>query len=201
MQIGCTDILSLLEKVGLFPLSFVVGGFLRPGKYGSVGNGKGGRRGADGQGEIASFRPEPRAASEGVEIVTLEIVGSKKAPTIRVYIDAAGGISFDELARTQAWVGDVMDELDPFPGAYMLEVSSPGIDRPLRTPEHFARFAGETVTVKTTGPIDGRSSFTGELLGFEDGCVMVAADGAGTFRIPYDNIKKARVKGTIDFSA
>ena len=138
---------------------------------------------------------EPRAASEGVEIVTLEIVGSKKAPTIRVYIDAAGGISFDELARTQAWVGDVMDELDPFPGAYMLEVSSPGIDR------HFARFAGETVMVKTTGPIDGRSSFTGELLGFEDGCVMVAADGAGTFRIPYDNIKKARVKGTIDFSA
>ena len=127
---------------------------------------------------------EPRAASEGVEIVTLEIVGSKKAPTIRVYIDAAGGISFDELARTQAWVGDVMDELDPFPGAYMLEVSS-----------------GETVTVKTTGPIDGRSSFTGELLGFEDGCVIVAADGADTFRIPYDNIKKARVKGTIDFSA
>ena len=74
-------------------------------------------------------------------------------------------------------------------------------DRPLRTPEHFARFAGETVTVKTTGPIDGRSSFTGELLGFEDGCVIVAADGADTFRIPYDNIKKARVKGTIDFSA
>ena len=61
--------------------------------------------------------------------------------------------------------------------------------------------AGETVTVKTTGPIDGRSSFTGELLGFEDGCVIVAADGADTFRIPYDNIKKARVKGTIDFSA
>ncbi|MFR5090675.1 MAG: ribosome maturation factor RimP [Adlercreutzia equolifaciens] len=57
----------------------------------------------------------------------------------------------------------------------MLEVSSPGIDRPLRTPEHFARFAGETVTVKTTSPIDGRSSFTGELLGFEDGCVIVAA--------------------------
>ena len=67
---------------------------------------------------------EPRAASEGVEIVTLEIVGSKKAPTIRVYIDAAGGISFDELARTQAWVGDVKDELDPFPGAYMLEVAA-----------------------------------------------------------------------------
>ena len=143
----------------------------------------------------------PRAEQEGVEIVTVEVAGAKKAPTIRVYIDTPDGVSFDELSSAQAWINDLMDELDPFPGAYTLEVSSPGIDRPLRTPEHFARFAGETVTVKTTGPIDGRSSFTGELLGFEDGCVIVAADGADTFRIPYDNIKKARVKGTIDFSA
>lgn len=144
---------------------------------------------------------EPRAASEGIEIVTVEIVGSKRAPTIRVYIDAEGGISFDALARTQAWVGELVDELDPFPGAYMLEVSSPGIDRPLRTPEHFARFAGEQVTVKTTGPLEGRSSFSGELLGYDDGSVVVAVEGADTFRIPYDCIKKARVKGTIDFSA
>ncbi len=144
---------------------------------------------------------EPRAASEGVEIVTVEIVGSKKAPTIRVYIDAAGGISFDELARTQAWVGELMDELDPFPGAYMLEVSSPGIDRPLRTPEHFVRYAGEQVNVKTNGPVEGRSSFTGELSGYDDGCVVVAVEGGDTYRIPYDSIKKARVKGTIDFSA
>lgn len=144
---------------------------------------------------------EPRAASEGVEIVTVEIVGSKKAPTIRVYIDAEGGISFDELASTQAWVGEIMDEIDPFPGAYMLEVSSPGIDRPLRTPEHFERFAGETVSVKTTGPIDGRSSFTGKLAGYDDGCVVVVAEDGSEFRIPYNDIKKARVKGTIDFSA
>ena len=144
---------------------------------------------------------EPRAASEGVEIVTVEVAGAKKAPTIRVYIDTPDGVSFDELSSAQAWINDLMDELDPFPGAYTLEVSSPGIDRPLRTAEHFARFVGDTAVLKTTGPIDGRSSFTGELLGFEDGCVIVAADGADTFRIPYDNIKKARVKGTIDFSA
>ncbi|WP_304426723.1 ribosome maturation factor RimP [uncultured Adlercreutzia sp.] len=143
---------------------------------------------------------EGRAASEGVEIVTVEIAGSKKAPTIRVYIDAEGGVSFDELARTQAWVGELMDELDPFPGAYMLEVSSPGIDRPLRTPEHFERFAGETVSVKTTSPIEGRSSFTGELLGYSDGNVEVALE-SGAVRIPYDQIKRARVKGTIDFNA
>lgn len=143
---------------------------------------------------------EGRAADEGVEIVTVEIVGSKKAPTIRVYIDAEGGVSFDELARSQAWIGEMMDELDPFPGAYMLEVSSPGIDRPLRTPEHFQRAAGETATVKTRGPIEGRSSFTGEVIGFQDGAVLLSVDG-GEVAIPYDDIKKARIKGTVDFSS
>ena len=143
---------------------------------------------------------EPRAASEGVEIVTVEIVGSKKAPTIRVYIDAEGGVSFDELARTQSWIGDLMDELEPCPGAYMLEVSSPGIDRPLRTAEHFNRFAGQTANVKTRGPIEGRSSFTGELAGFSDGAVRLIVEGE-TVAIPHDQIKRARLKGSVDFSS
>ncbi len=143
---------------------------------------------------------EPRAASEGVEIVTVEVVGAKKAPTIRVYIDTEEGIGFDELMATQAWVGELMDELDPFPGAYMLEVSSPGIDRPLRTPEHFQRFAGEEAVVKTRGPLDGRSSFTGTLKGFEDDEVLIEVDG-NTVAIPFDQIKRARIKGTVDFSA
>ena len=69
---------------------------------------------------------EPTAAASGVEIVTLEIMGSKKAPTIRVFIDTEEGVSFDELASAQVWINRIMDEIDPFPGAYMLEVSSPG---------------------------------------------------------------------------
>ena len=85
----------------------------------------------------------PYANDKGVEIVTVEVVGSKKAPTIRVFIDCEGGVGFDELSSAQSWINDVMDELDPFPGAYTLEVSSPGIDRPLRTLEHFQRFEGE----------------------------------------------------------
>ena len=91
----------------------------------------------------------PRAEQEGVEIVTVEVAGAKKAPTIRVYIDTPDGVSFDELSSAQAWINDLMDELDPFPGAYTLEVSSPGIDRPLRTAEHFARFVGDTAVLKT----------------------------------------------------
>ena len=141
---------------------------------------------------------EPQAAANGIELVTLEIVGAKKSPTIRVYIDTEHGVSFDELSSAQAWINDVMDEIDPFPGAYMLEVSSPGIDRPLRTLEHFERFAGETAVVKTVSPIQGRSNFTGTLKGTDGVNVIVECDGE-VFEIPHDAIKRANVKGTVDF--
>ena len=143
---------------------------------------------------------EPRAREEGVEIVTLEVTGAKKAPTIRVYIDTKDGVSFDELSSAQAWINDIMDALDPFPGAYMLEVSSPGIDRPLRTLEHFERFAGEAAVIKTISPFEGRSSFTGTLAGTEGETVLIDVDGAQV-RIPYANIKRAHVKGVIDFNS
>ena len=142
----------------------------------------------------------PRAEAEGVEIVTVEIVGAKKAPTIRVFIDTPGGVGFDELASAQAWINAIMDELDPFPGAYSLEVSSPGIDRPLRTLEHFARFAGQTAVVKTSRPLDGRSSFAGAIVSAERDEVVLDVDGEHV-AIPFDGIKRAHLKGTIDFSS
>lgn len=141
---------------------------------------------------------EKHADEAGIEIVTLEVVGAKKAPTIRVYIDTEHGVSFDELASAQSWINDIMDEIDPFPGAYTLEVSSPGIDRPLRTAEHFRRFAGENVTVKTVAPQEGRSTFTGVLVGMEGDDVQVDIDGV-LFAIPLSNVKRANVKGTFDF--
>lgn len=144
---------------------------------------------------------EPRAQGEGVEIVAVEVVGSRKAPTIRVYLDTPEGISFEGITTAQAWVNEIMDELDPFPGAYTLEVSSPGIDRPLRTPEHFARFAGDEVYVMTASPIEGRSRFNARLCGFDEQacCVKLSLDGEEV-AIPLDDIKKAHVKGVIDFS-
>ena len=142
----------------------------------------------------------PRAEAEGVEIVTVEIVGAKKAPTIRVFIDTPDGVGFDELASAQAWINAIMDELDPFPGAYTLEVSSPGIDRPLRTLEHFARFAGQTAVVKTSRPLDGRTSFAGAIVSAEGDEVVLDVDGEHV-AIPFDGIKRAHLKGTIDFSS
>lgn len=142
----------------------------------------------------------PRAEQEQVEIVTIEIVGSRKAPTIRVYIDTPQGVSFDELSSAQSWINEIMDEIDPFPGAYTLEVSSPGIDRPLRTAEHFARFAGETAAIRTSSAIEGRSNFTGEIVGVEGDAVRIDCDGTEAL-IPISSIKRANLKGTIDFNS
>ena len=143
---------------------------------------------------------EPRAASEGVEIVTVQVVGAKKAPTIRVFIDTPEGVSFDELAKAQAWINDIMDALDPFPGAYTLEVSSPGIDRPLRTEQHFARYAGQQAVVKLAHPIDGRSNFTGTIVSADGGNVVMDVDGQQAV-LPIDQMKRAHLKGIVDFSS
>ena len=143
---------------------------------------------------------EPQAAEQGVEIVTVEIVGAKKAPTIRVFIDTPCGVSFEELASAQVWINGTMDRIDPFTGAYSLEVSSPGIDRPLRTREHFERFAGEAVCIQTVSPIEGRSKWSGKLGGIDGGHVLVEVDGT-VEHIDFDNIKRANVKGTVDFTS
>ena len=143
---------------------------------------------------------QPRAASEGVEIVTVQVVGAKKAPTIRVFIDTPEGVSFDELAKAQAWINDIMDALDPFPGAYTLEVSSPGIDRPLRTAAHFARYVGQQAVVKMAHPIDGRSNFTGSIISADDAEVVLDVEGEQV-ALPLDQMKRAHLKGIVDFSS
>ena len=142
---------------------------------------------------------EPHAAETGIEIVTVEIVGARKAPTICVYIDTPHGVTFDDIAKAQVWIDEMLDRIDPFPGAYTVQVSSPGIDRPLRTKAHFERFAGEEAVVKSTQPVDGRSTWTGTLKGMQDDTVLIEVDGQ-EYGIPFDMIKRANVKGTIDFS-
>ena len=143
---------------------------------------------------------EPRAQAENIEIVTVEVVGASKAPTIRVYLDTEEGITFDDIAAAHGWVDEIIEKIDPFPGAYTLEVSSPGIDRPLRTPKHFEKQAGKEVYVMCSQPIDGRSRFTGRLEGYDydSDQVKMLVDGE-TIGIDYDNIKKAHVKGVVTF--
>lgn len=143
---------------------------------------------------------EAVAAAHGIDIVDVEVVGAKRAPIVRVRIDHADEelptISLDEVAAQSEWVNAVLDELDPIPDSYMLEISSPGMARPLRKPRDFERFAGETVQLTTTAT-EGRRKFTGELLGLTDGIVRLSCDGE-THEIAFDEVKTCKIKPRFD---
>lgn len=143
---------------------------------------------------------EAVAQDKGIDVVDVEVVGAKRAPIVRVRIDHANEelptISLDEVSAQSEWVNEVIDELDPFPGSFMLEVSSPGMARPLRKRHDFERFAGETVQLTTTAT-EGRRKYTGELLGIEDDVVRVSCDGE-TFQIAFDDIKTCKIKPNYD---
>lgn len=146
---------------------------------------------------------EPVAEQHGVDLVDIEVVGATKAPTVRVRIDwldeERNGISLDEVAAQTSWVSEALDDLDPFPGAYTLEVSSPGMARPLRRARDFERFVGECVSLATTAT-EGRRRFTGKLLGMRDGAVALATD-EGEVAIPLDEVRRCAIKPTFDFSS
>jgi ribosome maturation factor RimP len=111
---------------------------------------------------------EPVLMESGYELVEVEFVPGAGGGTLRVYIDipegeGSAGIDLDDCEAASHLVSELLDANDPFPGAYSLEVSSPGLDRVLRTPEHFARFVDNRVKVELQVPRDGRKRYTGVL--------------------------------------
>lgn len=142
---------------------------------------------------------EEEGNKRGVEIVTLCVVGAKNNPILRVYIDTPNGVSFEDLSSNQAWIASQIEEIDPFEGAYTLEVSSPGIDRPLRTLEHFKRFAGQDAYIRCQHPIDGQRNFRGKIAdvnGDLNETIALSTD-EGVVNIELSNIKRANLIGTI----
>ncbi len=142
---------------------------------------------------------EPLAVEQGVELVAVEQSGGHKSTVIRVLLDCEDGLDIDAICEANNWVSDALDEADPIAGPFVLEVSSPGVDRPLRTREHFERFAGETVSIKTTAQSPARSSWSGTLVGLEGDDVVLAVDDEHV-RIPLDTVHKARLKGVVSFN-
>jgi ribosome maturation factor RimP len=121
----------------------------------------------------------------------------RQGATLRVTVDRAGGIGVDDLAQVTRRVSSVLDEADPIPGRYTLEVSSPGLERPLRTPEHFRHAVGTEVKVKTSVEVAGQRRFRGVVGAVDGGGVVLrlAEDqpAAGTdLRLAYDQIEQAR---------
>jgi ribosome maturation factor RimP len=106
---------------------------------------------------------EPLAIQEGLEVVSVEHHPAGGRTLLRLYLDREGGVTLDELARVSRELGDLLDVRNVIDGPYTLEVSSPGINRPLERPDDFRRFVGKRVRIRATEPIDGRRNFLGTL--------------------------------------
>ena len=134
----------------------------------------------------------PLVEGLGYELWELEYSPGRGNGCLRLYIDAPAGITLDDCERVSRAVSEVLDAEDPIPGQYTLEVSSPGLERPLRTAQHFARFVGETVSVETVHAIEGRRRFKGALTAAGTGTVEVEVDGK-RWTLPISGIRKAHL--------
>lgn len=134
----------------------------------------------------------PLVSALGYELWELEYGRRGGEALLRLYIDSSEGITLDDCERVSHVVSEHLDAADPIPGQYTLEVSSPGLDRVLRTAAHFARFAGERVRVEMVRAIEGRRRFLGLLLAANDREITLNVEG-GRVTLPLDEIHKARL--------
>ncbi len=147
---------------------------------------------------MRSVRPELRDLIEpgvkalGFELVAVELVGGSQHPTLRIYIDSSNGITVDDCAKVSRQLSAILEVEDPMPGSYMLEVSSPGLDRPLVTPLDFERFVGENIKVRMHQPLAGRKNFTGRLTHAATDRVTVEVDNE-QFDLTFDGMDRARL--------
>jgi ribosome maturation factor RimP len=121
--------------------------------------------------------------TSGLELVDVEHTGA----LLRVSVDRPGGVDLDAISDASRLVSEALDRTDVVPGRYVLEVSSPGVERPLRTPEHFRRFVGTRVAVRTRPDTEGERRVEGELEAADDEGVVVAGR-----RLAYQEIDRAR---------
>jgi len=145
----------------------------------------------------------PVVEDMGYTLVRLSIGpgAGRRAPVLQVMAERCDGtMSIDDCARLSRALSEVLEAADPVRGAYMLEVSSPGIDRPLVRLADYDRFRGKLARVETAQPVEGRRRFRGRLLGTEDGGVKMELDGE-TFTIAFDDIVKAKLVLTDDLVA
>jgi ribosome maturation factor RimP len=140
---------------------------------------------------------EPIVAGEGLELLEVEFVREREGWVLRLFIDKPGGrVGLDECSQVSRAVDTVLDVEDIVPHEYNLEVSSPGVNRPLKKPAHYERVKGQKIKVKTFGPIGEppRKNFTGTLTEVAADAISVDVEGAGNFRISFKDIAKANLE-------
>jgi len=136
---------------------------------------------------------EPAINVLGCELVGIELIPQGKRSLLRIYIDKPSGVTIDDCSDVSYQVSAILDVEDPIREQYMLEVSSPGLDRPLFKCEHFERFSGNVAKLKLHLPFEGRRNFSGRLAGVTDnGAVQIEVDGE-IYTFAIDEIDKARL--------
>ncbi len=139
----------------------------------------------------------PGAETLGLELVAVELSGGDTS-IVRIYIDTPNGVTVDDCAKASRQFGAILDVEDPISNKYTLEVSSPGMDRPLAKPEHFQAVVGQDVKIKMTTLVNGRRRFTGELIEASDEFAVVEVDGEQS-ELPYSDMDRARLIPVYDF--
>ncbi len=147
-------------------------------------------------GRVREIADEVVAGSDQ-EIVHVEIVGSKRSPIVRVFIDKPGGVTLDDCSKVSSKIESVMDAEDTIPMAYTLEVSSPGIERGLYSVADFERFAGQRARLKLNGPLNGQRNFAGSIEAVEGENIKFTDNISGSVSIPFSAVSKANL--VVDF--
>jgi len=144
---------------------------------------------------------EKSVSGKKLELVHVEVFGPKGKPTIRVLIDTPvdtpEGITHDHCAEVSAAISEILDDEDFISSAYILEVSSPGIERGLYTVNDFEKFAGNLAKIKMKVPIEGQRNFRGTIEGVEDDAILLEDTASGLVRLGFSEIAKASLE--IDF--
>lgn len=135
---------------------------------------------------------EPLCEAEGMELVQVEYQREARGRILRLYIDRPGGVTLDDCVHVSRQTGDILDVCLENVGTYSLEVSSPGVNRPLAKQVDYQRFKGRRASIKTIQPIDGQKKFIGVLAGISDGSVKLA-DPNTIITIPFEKIAKAHL--------
>ncbi len=136
-----------------------------------------------------------QAANENsVDFVHAEIVGSKRNMTVRIYIDKSEGVTIEDCSLVSRAIEAVVDAEDFIPASYVLEVSSPGLDRPLFSVEDFEKNVGKKAKVKAIESINGQANFNGRIVAVEDSEILFDDKTNGSVRIPFEKVEKANLR-------
>jgi ribosome maturation factor RimP len=137
---------------------------------------------------------ESLLSSRGMELVDLQFRRERQGWVLRIYIDKEGGVDLNDCSLVSSQLGDLIEDQGIIDHSYILEVSSPGLNRPLKKRADFERFKGHRVKVKTRFPVKGTKVFRGQLLGLKDDLISILREGEGPIHIPLERVDVAQLE-------